>query len=128
MSRIIGFACLAVAGVSLFLPAYKAPFVGSVSLLQNWHGWLLLILLAASGVAVALNRDLWGRIAGGLALGLSVIFLVLLMQEFSQLKSQLGGLQGNKMSFSLSWSWYPLVAALIAFQVAPFLSKTQRAK
>ncbi|MHA6685358.1 hypothetical protein [Mesorhizobium sp. A556] len=128
MSRLIQFAGFGVAVISLFLPAYSMPFVGNVSLLQGWQGWLILILIAAGVVTAVLNYSLWTKVAGGLALGATVVFLVLVLSDLNQMNSQIGSMAPKNLSFGLAWSWYPLIVGLILVQLAPLMSQSRSVK
>ena len=62
MIKNIKYTGFGLAVVSLLFPAYKVPFLGSVSLIQNWQGWLLLVVIRCGIVAATLGKQLWTRI------------------------------------------------------------------
>lgn len=128
MTRTMEYTGFGLAAISLILPAYSMPILGNVSLLQNWQGWLLLILICGGAVATVLGRRLWTRIASGVALALTAILLLLIVQDVNQASNLIGNMSRAGMSFGLSWAWGPLIVGLLAALLAPLSGNILKAK
>lgn len=128
MARVMEYTGFDLAAISLILPAYSMPILGNVSLLQNWQGWLLLIVICGGVVAAVLGRRLWTRIASGVALALTAILLLLIAQEVDQARNLIGTMSRAGTSFGLSWAWGPLIAGLVVALLAPLSGNILKAR
>ena len=129
---LIGLACLLLA---VFLPYFKVSFFGfgaSVSLIQAWQGWVILIL----GVVYLafVFRDYLKKMIPGLfktgfgkwlekadmRFALIPVGLILLIALFSGVTGEVGSYGHYSIGFYLLW------VAVVALVVFPFIYKAKK--
>ena len=122
--QLIGFAGVALLIFGAFAPLIHLPIVGGISYVGNGRGdGIFVILLAvASGVLLYLKRYDIVLITAALAAGLCVFTFINFESRMSDIRSQMGDLNGNPFrgladavvdSVGLDWGWALLLLGII---------------